>query len=68
MNKPIRIEGEDVHVRPDGSEVERLLADNRLARELLGWELRVNLEDGLRRTIEWIQQHQKGIIPTPTYF
>ena len=39
----MRIEGEDMRVRPEGSEVERLLADNRLARELLGWELRVNL-------------------------
>ena len=57
MDKPIRIEGEDTRVRPEGSEVERLLADNRLGRELLGWEPRVNLEEGLQRTIEWIQQH-----------
>ena len=57
MDKPIRIEGEDTRVRPEGSEVARLLADNRLARELLGWEPRVNLEEGLQRTIAWIQQH-----------
>ncbi len=57
MDKPMRIESEDTRVRPVGSEVERLLADNRLARELLGWEPRVALEDGLQRTIEWIQQH-----------
>lgn len=27
--------------------------DNRLARELLGWEATVSLEEGLRRTIDW---------------
>jgi dTDP-glucose 4,6-dehydratase len=62
MDKPMRIEGEDVRVRPGGSEVERLLADNRLAREL-GWEPRVNLEDGLQRTIEWIRQHPERYRP-----
>jgi nucleoside-diphosphate-sugar epimerase len=29
------------------------VADNRLARELLGWEPRVNFVDGLHRTIDW---------------
>ena len=63
MDKPICIEGEDARVRPEGSEVERLLADNRLAHKLLGWEPLVNLEDGLQRTIEWIQQHPERYRP-----
>ena len=63
MDKPILIESDDARVRPEGSEVERLLADNRLARELLGWEPRVNLEEGLQRTIEWIQQHPERFRP-----
>jgi len=63
MNKPICIEGEDVRVRPKGSEVERLLADNQLAHKLLNWEPLVNLEDGLQRTIEWIQQHPERYHP-----
>lgn len=29
-------------------------SDNRRAREILGWEPRVSLEDGMRRTYEWI--------------
>jgi nucleoside-diphosphate-sugar epimerase len=29
------------------------VADNSLARRLLGWEPRVNFMDGLRRTIDW---------------
>jgi len=59
MQKPIHIEGEDARIRPQGSEVERLLANNQLARKLLGWEPRINLEDGLQRTIKWIQENQE---------
>ena len=29
----------------------------RSARELLGWEPRVDLEEGLRRTIDWMREH-----------
>jgi nucleoside-diphosphate-sugar epimerase len=39
--------------RPEGSEVERLLAANDRAHDLLGWKPGVTLEEGLRRTIEW---------------
>jgi len=49
-----RIVAEDQRVRPEGSEVERLCADNRKARRLLGWESAVPLEEGLKRTIEWV--------------
>ncbi len=41
--------------RPDTSEVERLLADNSLAKNILGWEAAVSLEDGLEKTIEWMR-------------
>lgn len=41
-------------LRPANSEVERLLCANDKARELLGWTPRVNLEEGLRRTIAWM--------------
>lgn len=42
-------------VRPEASEVERLLADASLARELAGWEARVPLAEGLARTVEWFR-------------
>ena len=60
---PIRIESDEVRVRPKGSEVERLLAGNQLARELLGWKPQINLEDGLQRTIKWIQEHPERYRP-----
>lgn len=57
--RPFTIVSEAQRVRPTNSEVERLLADNRLAQSLLGWTSRVSLEDGLRRTIDWLKQNQE---------
>ena len=54
---------EPQRVRPQASEVERLLADNRLARELLDWQPAVPLEEGLRLTIEWMREHLDGYRP-----
>ncbi|MCB8818457.1 SDR family NAD(P)-dependent oxidoreductase [Desulfosporosinus shakirovi] len=48
---------DEVRVRPSRSEVSRLLADNRLAKETIGWEPRVSLEEGVRRTVAWIASH-----------
>ncbi|MGC2432459.1 MAG: GDP-mannose 4,6-dehydratase [Desulfobaccales bacterium] len=50
-----RIITEDERVRPEASEVLELLCDHRKARELIGWEPRVNLEEGLARTIKFIR-------------
>jgi len=35
--------------------------DNTRARELLGWEPRFSLEQGLRRTVDWYKQTRKNI-------
>lgn len=44
-------------VRPEKSEVLRLISDNAKARELIGWAPVVSLRDGLSRTIDWIKSH-----------
>ena len=44
-------------IRPDKSEVERLISGPLLARELLGWEPTVDLREGLARTIDWIERN-----------
>ena len=36
-------------------------ANTTLARETLGWERLVSLEEGLRRTVEWYRTHQKEL-------
>ncbi len=48
---------DESRLRPQASEVERLLADAAKAKRLLGWEPRVSLEQGLEHTIEWISEH-----------
>ena len=48
---------DDARLRPAGSEVERLLCDNARAREWTGWTPQVSLEEGLRRTSDWIAEH-----------
>lgn len=56
-NKNIEITSDKIRIRPEKSEVDRLLADNSKARALLQWEPRVSIDEGLKRTIEWISEH-----------
>jgi dTDP-glucose 4,6-dehydratase len=63
LGKDLPIICEDQRVRPDKSEVERLCADNRRALELLNWQPRVTLEEGLRRTIAWLQENDERYKP-----
>lgn len=57
MGMAVEIETDDVRLRPDKSEVERLWADNQKALKLAGWQPEYAGKDGLRRglieTIEW---------------
>lgn len=66
LGRPCRIRTGPERVRPEGSEVDRLISDNRLAAELLGWRPRVSLKQGLERTIEWIRSHPDSF-PTLDY-
>ena len=53
----INIETDQQRVRPENSEVDRLLASNEKAEKLLGWKPIFGNHDGLRRglskTIDW---------------
>jgi NAD dependent epimerase/dehydratase len=44
-------------VRPEKSEVFKLICDNRKAKELLNWESKVTLKEGLIQTIDFIQNN-----------
>jgi NAD dependent epimerase/dehydratase len=53
----LQLEDDAQRMRPGKSEVERLLACNRRAQELLNWTPSVSLEAGLDQTIAWIRQN-----------
>jgi len=55
--KDVEIEVDPDRLRPDRSEVQRLIADSTKAREALGWEPKVTLDEGLKNTIEWIREN-----------
>ena len=46
-----------IRLRPQESEVMRLVSDNTQARHWLSWTPRVGLEEGLDRTIMWIKEN-----------
>jgi NAD dependent epimerase/dehydratase len=48
---------EDERLRPALSEVMKLVSDNTRAREKMGWSPAVSVNDGLRRTIEFVKNN-----------
>ena len=52
-----RVVVDEERLRPEKSEVVRLLADNSKARRVLGWAPQVELREGLTRTIAWVRAH-----------
>jgi len=57
MGRPVQIAVDAERLRPEASEVTRLLSDNSKARQLLGWQPQTTLSDGLAKTIAWIADH-----------
>ncbi|MBI5240608.1 MAG: GDP-mannose 4,6-dehydratase [Elusimicrobia bacterium] len=58
MGRKARLRRSRARVRPERSEVMRLLCDNRKARRLLGWKPRWSLEEGLARTIDYLARNR----------
>jgi len=58
INPTARIVSEDKRIRPEKSEVERLLGSNEKIRKLANWQPKVNLKQGLRETIEWFRDEE----------
>lgn len=55
LDRKVEIRGESDRLRPEKSEVQRLMCDNTKARELLGWSPKIGLREGLTETIAWIK-------------
>ena len=57
VDKKIDVIVEKKRIRPKNSEVGRLIADNKKAKELLQWTPRTPLEKGLKITIDWFKKN-----------
>jgi dTDP-glucose 4,6-dehydratase len=62
MNREINLEQEEIRLRPENSEVQRLWADNSMARDVLNWQPAYAGLDGftrgLKETIDWFIQNR----------
>jgi dTDP-glucose 4,6-dehydratase len=57
VSRPVKIVVDPERLRPERSEVQRLLSDNSLAKKELGWQPMIPFEQGLENTIAWIDSH-----------
>ena len=57
LGKQPKIQVEAERLRPEKSEVLRLISDNQKAKIALKWQPEVGMEEGLKRTIDWISAH-----------
>jgi NAD dependent epimerase/dehydratase len=59
LGKELHIETDQQRLRPEKSEVSRLISNNSRMRELSAWTPAVSLDEGLAQTIEYIRENLK---------
>jgi dTDP-glucose 4,6-dehydratase len=59
IGRDVVIKADKDRMRPERSEVNRLVASSEVAHRLLGWESKVSLDEGLHQTISWISEHME---------
>lgn len=57
VGRELHVVADERRLRPEKSEVSRLIADASKAERLTGWRPVVTFDEGLRRTIAWIADH-----------
>ena len=55
--KTVKINQDPARMRPEKSEVLRLLSDNRRAKHRMGWQPEVDIQTGLTQTVAWIKDN-----------
>jgi len=60
MGHPVKLMVGELPTRPD--EIMEMSADITLAREILGWQPRSSLQDGLRKSITWFTEHRESAL------
>ncbi|MBL4719891.1 MAG: GDP-mannose 4,6-dehydratase, partial [Alphaproteobacteria bacterium] len=62
--REVPTETEQARIRPKNSEVNRLIADNSLIKELTDWSPEVEFKEGLTLTAEWIERNLDHFDPS----
>lgn len=57
VGRQVEVFSDEARIRPEKSEVNRLLADNRKISSLTGWRTQVSFREGLERTVDWISRN-----------
>lgn len=57
INPRAKIISDDKRIRPEKSEVNRLLGSNEKIKKLTGWRPRYTLREGLSETIKWLKEN-----------
>jgi len=65
INPDAKIVSEDVRIRPQNSEIERLLGSNEKLKELTGWIPETDIDRGLELTIDWFKNEENLRIYKP---
>ena len=63
VGRHMRIVVDPERLRPEKSEVLRLVSDNAKAKRMLGWQPLVSLREGLQITIDWISENIQRFQP-----
>ena len=58
INPEAKVVTDKQRIRPEKSEVERLLGDNTKIKKLTNWKQKYSLDEGLRITIEWFKNKE----------
>lgn len=57
INPNAKIVCDEIRLRPENSEVNRLLGSNKKIKELTNWQPKYSLEEGLKETIEFLKKN-----------
>ena len=63
INSQAKVVQDSLRIRPENSEVDRLLGSNDKIKKQTDWKMNYTLEDGLKQTIEWFKVNIKKYKP-----
>ena len=63
MKIDVKISTENIRLRPENSEVERLVCDNSKILKLSKWSPDFSIDEGLIKTVKWFKENQSHLKP-----